>query len=347
MKLIKLSFLSVGLLLSTVSIAADYVILISVDGLLPSAISQLGEKELPGFYRFQKEGSWTNNARTDYDYTRTLPNHSSIITARQVVGDNGHGQILNDMPDASTTLHNNTGEESYVSSIFDVAHDHGLSTAIYASKDKFILFKQSYADDNGHNDIIGEDNGNHKLDLYSFLSTNRTAQGLVNSFTTDLAERPFNLSMIHLVDTDSAGHGNNWQTGNYHGALKRIDSYLSSIFSAVETSSTLQGNTAIVLVADHGGTGRAHSDEKDPLNYTIPFYVWGAGVAEGLDLYELNENTRKNPLTSRPSYSNTPQPIRNGDAANLVLQLLDLPAIADKAAQINAKQDLNVSASVN
>ena len=32
--------------------------------------------------RFIKEGSYTHNARTDADFTITLPNHTSMITGR-------------------------------------------------------------------------------------------------------------------------------------------------------------------------------------------------------------------------------------------------------------------------
>ncbi|MDB4512105.1 alkaline phosphatase family protein, partial [Arenicella sp.] len=321
----------------------QYVILISVDGLLPSAITKLGASELPGFYRFRNEGAWTDNARTDYDYTRTLPNHASIISARRVLGEDGHGQTLNDMPAVTTTLHNNTGEESYVSSLFDVAHDAGLSTALYASKDKFILFAQSYNAENGAEDLVDQNDGKNKIDRYTFLQENRAAQVLVDRFVEDMSNDPFNLSMIHLLDPDAAGHGENWQSDNYYAAVKRVDRYLQTIFSLVENSTSLNGHTAIVLVADHGGSGQAHSDEKNPLNYTTPFYVWGEGVAQGIDLYALNKTTRKDPATSRPDYQSKPQPIRNSDAANLVLMLLGLASIPDNAAQINAQQDLKVT----
>ncbi len=343
MKIIKLWVVVGSIFFSTSALASEFVILISVDGLLPNAITKLGQSELPGFYRFRSEGVWTDNARTDYDYTRTLPNHASIMTARRVTGEMGHGQSSNSMPDATTTLHNNTGEQSYVSSIFDVAHDHGLATALYVSKDKFILFEQSYTADTGAADQIDENQGEDKIDQYTFLNENRSSQTLVDSYVSDMSNQPFNLSMIHLVDTDLAGHGDNWTTDSYYTALKSIDNQLQKILTLVENSPTLNERTAIVLVADHGGIGRAHSDEKDPLNHTIPFYVWGDGVAKGINLYALNKTTRKDPESSRPDYASSPQPIRNGDAANLVLGLLGLPPIADTAAQINAKQDLNIN----
>ncbi len=326
--------------ISSFASAADQVILISVDGLRPDAINLLGESELPGFFRFHEEGIWTDSARSDFDYTRTLPNHSSMMTGRRVTGPAGHGQISNAMPPADMTLHNNTGEEAYVNSVFDVAHDHGLSTALYVSKDKFVLFEQSYNSATGAKDIVGEDNGEDKIDSYHFLVEDRAADVLTDRFVADMTNEPINFSFIHIVDTDSAGHGDNWTTPDYMDAVKRVDSYLQKIFALIDGNQALSGNTSIILVADHGGAGRAHSDAADSQNHTVPFYVWGAGVAEGEDIYALNTESRTNPGMGYPTYENAEQPIRNGDAANLAMQLLELPAIFGST--INAEQDLRV-----
>ena len=343
MTIVKIWGSLLSMFVASAALSAEHVILISVDGLLPSAITKLGESELPGFYRMRNEGAWTDNARTDFDFTRTLPNHSSMITGRRVIGKNGHGQTNNNMPDATTTLHNNTGEQAYVTSIFDVAHDHGLSTALYASKDKFILFEQSYNAESGADDLIGENNGKDKIDQYTFLSENKSAQILVDEFIDNMTKQPYNLSMLHLVDTDAAGHGDKWNSESYYDAVKRIDTQLQDILSMIDNNSLLNGQTTIILVADHGGTGRAHGDETSILNYTIPFYVWGEGVAHGQDLYSLNSTTRKDPKTSRPDYLSLPQPIRNADAANLVLDILGLPPITDNSAIINTKKDLKIN----
>lgn len=331
-------FLVPLLAISNLSFSAEHVILISVDGLRPDIINQLGKSELPAFYRFRENGVWTDNARSDFDYTRTLPNHSSIMTGRPVMGSAGHGQTSNDMPPAGMTLHNNTGEESYISSIFDVVHDRGLSTSLYVSKDKFVLFDRSYDSEYGAKDNIGEDQGTDKIDRYSYLDTDRQAGALISQFVADMQRNPSHLSFIHIVDTDSAGHGDNWTTPAYLEAVKRVDSYLHQVFELIDSSQALKGNTAIILTADHGGIGRAHGDAAEPLNHTIPFYAWGSGVTKGAELYQLNLDSRHNPGDGYPNYQEAKQPIRNGDAANLAMSLMELPAVPGSV--INASQDL-------
>jgi hypothetical protein len=108
----------------------------------------------------------------------------------------------------------------------------------------------------------------------------------------------------------------------------------------VETNAALAGRTAIILTADHGGDGSSHGDETNVFNYTIPFYVWGAGVQHG-SLYDMNCTTRTDPGTSRPLYTAAGQPIRNGDSGNLALSLLGLGPIPGSL--INVGHNLQVT----
>jgi hypothetical protein len=96
----------------------------------------------------------------------------------------------------------------------------------------------------------------------------------------------------------------------------------------------------IIVSTDHGGTGTDHADAANTLNYRIPFFVWGAGVAQGADLYTLNLMTRQDPGTGRPDYNAILPPIRNGDGGNFAMGLLGLPAIPGST--IDAGEDLRV-----
>lgn len=307
-----------------------HVIQVSIDG-LGSAYLQLllQQGRVPNIARLMREGASTLNARADYDYTLTLPNHTSMLTGRPVkdkYGSNtsGHGWITNNTPPLSMTLHSNRG--FYVASTFDVAHDHGLSTALYASKDKFVLFDNSYNATNGAADATGADNGRDKID--TFVNVNLNATAMFTAFKSNTQANPARYNFIHFDSPDTAGHAYGWGSAQYTNAVVLVDGLIGQMLVLIESVPLMKGNTYIVLTADHGGTGVGHSNNTQAINYTVPFVLWGPGIPAG-DLYVLNGANTVDPGVSRIDYSLTaPQPIRNGDAGNCVLHLLGLPVIS-------------------
>ena len=300
------------------------VIIVSIDGLRPDAVTAWGPEALPNFYRLRTEGSFTDNARTDFDNTETLPNHTTMITGRPVLGDCGHGLNVN-IGNEHTDLHS----DGYVASMFDVAHDYGFSTALYAVKSKFRVFSGNYNGDRGALDLIGEDNGRNKIDDFAInftdsLSVSRYLSGLQLSY--------WDFSMLHIGLPDSVGHAQGWSldpASSYMNAVITVDGYLGQIFEAIETDGVLNGATFLIVTSDHGGEigpGHIHNEADHPGNYTVPLYVWGPGVKAGADLYELNPDFT-DPGTNRPNFNSVEQPIRNGMVGNLALDLLGLPAI--------------------
>lgn len=310
------------------------VIHISVDGLRPDAVTNLGPQHLPNFYRLRVEGTFTDNARTDYDFTVTLPNHVCMVTSRGVNSPDGHNVNFNS--DNGSTIEAAHG--SYVAGVFDVVHDHGFSTAMYASKSKFAFIDRSYNGDNGAPDVVGEDNGRDKIDAYVYYSNTAT---LTNTYIADMASAPYTYSFVHFTDPDSEGHSSGWMSVPYHNVVIAVDGFIGQIFDLVDDDPALAGKTAIIVTADHGGSGTGHGANTVSEHYTIPFYVWGPGIPAGVDLYSLNEPGREDPGTLRPDYQAQPQPIRDGDAANLALDLLGLGAVPGSA--INDAHDLEVT----
>lgn len=316
---------------------ARHVIHISVDGLRADAVPRFSADELPNLYRLRTEGAHTDNARTDYYRSNTLPNHTSQLTGRAVLGPYGHHWTTNSNPDAGVTLHSNRGE--YVASVFDVAHDHGLSTALYATKSKFVIFEESYNELNGAPDRTGADDGRDKIDRFLI---EENSEALVDAFVSEMEREPYEYAFVHLRDPDSAGHRHNWNMrsgSSYLGSIEGVDRLLGRIFELVDTTPALTGNTVIILTSDHGGGGNFHNhgDASHIENYTIPFYVWGRGVAP-TELYALNRGSRLHPGMSQPDYGHDGQPIRNGDAANLALAHLGLPPVSGST--INVAHDL-------
>ncbi|MCB1091743.1 MAG: alkaline phosphatase family protein, partial [Verrucomicrobiae bacterium] len=277
------------LLVSTLAFAASFaraekVIFISADGFRPDAVDVLGPTGAPTFHRIRTEGAYTSNARTDITYTITLPNHSCMVTSRGVIGKEGHNWISNTDPMLGQNLHRN--HKGYVASFFDVAHDNGLRTALYASKSKFSLYDDSYSVKNGAADVTGEDNGKDKIDV--FVENDDTSQlvdQLIATFKSDAAD----VTMLHLRDCDSAGHAEGWNLTPgtpYLQAAAKVDSMLGKLLDAINASPQIKDHTWVILTADHGGLtgtkGHGEHDERD--NFTIPFYVWGPNVPAGTEL---------------------------------------------------------------
>jgi hypothetical protein len=326
----------------------EYVVHLSVDGLRGDFLqSRLATRpaDFPNFLRLQNESGHTYNARTDYTHSVTLPNHTSMVTGRPVFQPAGqpdtvhHGWVVNDAGsiDPADTLHNQGNPNvPYIASTFDVVHDHGLSTAVYASKEKFLIYEQSYNDVNGAPDVVGEDNGRDKIDVYLWDETDNKAAVLVGGngatiagFAADLAQNNFNYSFVHLRDPDSAGHRYGWGTTQWDDAVRAVDGYLGQIFAVLDGDPELAGKTALILTTDHGGGVplTSHGTASAVENYTIPVFVWGAGLPAGANLYDLFATDRVDPGASRPDYNAAGRPFRNGETGNLALAVLGLPAV--------------------
>jgi predicted AlkP superfamily pyrophosphatase or phosphodiesterase len=330
-KLILIAALSITACLSLPKkIAADYahVLIISVDGLRPDALNEPLLSLLPAFNRLLR-GPHTLDARTDANFTVTLPNHLSMLTGRPVNGPEGHGWKLNTDPPGATqggSLHANKGE--YVSSVFDVAHDAGFSTMVAASKSKFWLLQQSYSWEHGRADASAPDHGPSKIDIFTFADDMEDLGGMVADRLAR-ANGP-TLDFVHFAAPDIAGHSYDWivkADSKYFAAVIEVDRALSLVLAAIDSNKHLRNTTAIILTADHGGGVplKTHTDPTCPLNFRIPFIVWlGDQIVEG-DLYALNPS-RARPVGDARS-ATAAKPIHNADAANLALGLAGLPCI--------------------
>jgi hypothetical protein len=338
----------------------DYVIHISVDGLRSDVLRNLlatTPEHYPNFQRLVNESASTYDARSDFTITETIRNHISMVTGRPTqqpahqASTVPHG-YTNNFPGQADTIHAQGNPElPYVSSVFDVVHDHGLSTAIYASKTRLQILERSYDGEHGAADTVGEDNGTDKIDVAEF--TDNSSARIVDSFLANMSADPTRYTFLHLVEPDGAGHMAGWASAPYNESIATVDSRLGQVFDLLEGSPALRDHTALVVTADHGGgaaaprrpggpgggwggwpggggftmpTDRGHDDSTAMVNYTIPFFVWGAGLAAGSDLYDALVN-RFDPVDARPDYDALLQPLWDGDSGNLALALMGLEPI--------------------
>jgi hypothetical protein len=264
------------------------------------------------------EGASTLNARSAVERTVTLPNHTGMLTGRRVGRAGGHHITVN--VDTGGTVHDAAG--SYRASLFDVVHDRGGRTALFASKDKFALFDRTWGPYGGAPDRVGADDGRDKIDRYVFHDDpDALATKLVRQMRRD---NLYDATFLHVRLPDSAGHAHGFMGAAYLDAVRRSDRIVGRVMKGVEE--TRYGSTVdLVVTADHGGSGSfVHDDRDDVANYRVPLLVWGPDARPGASLYGLNPE-RVPPGNGRPGYG-TP-PIRNTDVASLATTLLGLPAV--------------------
>lgn len=301
--------------------ATTKVLVISVDSLGSTAIRELGPDRAPHLHRLIDEGASTLDARTVREQTRTLPNHTSIVTGRRVdARHGGHGVDWNDERLRPRTVQRAAGHP--VRSVFSAVDSRRRDPGLFVSKKKLSLFERSWPE-GVDRFVLREDNAR-----------------LVRLARADLATHRRALTFLHLSRPDVVGHARGFLSPAYLRAVERVDRRIGSLLRTIEDRPRLRNHLTLVLTADHGGKGATHSDPTRPANYRIPFLVWGVGVARGTDLYQLNPDYRK-PGRHRTRYGAKRPPIRNADVANLALDLLGLPAL--RGSEFDADQDLDVS----
>ena len=298
---------------------AKQVLAMSVDGLNVNAITRLGRAGAPSFHRLIDQGATTLNARTEAEQTITLPNHAGMMTGRRIDRRKGGHGVTWDLERPGSTVQKAAGHR--VGSVFSVVHAAGGSTALFTTKSKFALYHRSWPR------------------AISRYAADGNQARLVRTAIADLAQAGRAFTFLHTSLPDRAGHAHGGMSAQYLAAVRRTDRLLGQVLAAVDADPALRDRVVVMLTADHGFRpgSTSHSQVRRPANYRVPFLVWGAGVAHG-DLYALNPDYR-DPGSRRPSYAGR-QPVRNGDVANLALDLLGLRAI--RGSLLDARQDLDV-----
>jgi hypothetical protein len=307
------------------------VVLISIDGLRADAVTA---ERMPFLHGRRAVGASTLQARTDPTSTLTVPNHVCMVTGRPMDGADGHLFTANRYVD--TILHEERG--FYVVSVFDVAHDRGLATALVSGKTKLGIISHAYDLEHGAADRVGEDDGRAKIDFVRVEAADddtTLAAGLEAVSTLRLPALVF----LHLSEPDHTGHGEGFDPTPgtpYAEAVRATDERLATLADRLAAQPVLAGEpVAWVLTSDHGGHDYGHYDLTDPVDTSIPFFAWGAGVDAG-DLYAGNPGRRDDPGPEAQPEDGTP--IRNCEAGNLALALVGLPAIPGSV--FGAAQDL-------
>ncbi|HEX2093520.1 MAG TPA: alkaline phosphatase family protein [Longimicrobiaceae bacterium] len=232
----------------------DHVVVISVDGLRPDAITRFRAGTLQ---RLIAEGSYTLNAKT-IDPSLTLPSHTSMLTGQE--------------PDTHGVFWNRDETDTHgvvaVPTVFARARERGFRTAAFFSKSKF-----------HHLQVPNTLDHTEAPDGDERWNADRTV-GKVERYL-EAGHRP-NLLFVHIGEPDYAGHMFSWMSWFYGRAVRKADRAVARVLEAADGAFG-EGNYAVIVTADHGGHGWTHGS-TDRRDITIPWITWGEGVRTGTEL---------------------------------------------------------------
>jgi hypothetical protein len=232
----------------TITSEIKHVVIISVDGLRPDALELA---DTPTLDSLIARGAYSNHAQTVY-ISETLPSHASMLSG---MVPEKHG-ILWGLPYMGWPGMNGP-------TLFSVAHDAGLSTAMVSGKEKL--------------NYLVLPNSVDKLFVVDAHDT-EVKDHAIEFIQAGLPDVLF----IHFPDTDRVGHACGWMSANQLQAVTFVDGLIGEIVAALESGSYLD-STLLIITADHGGHGKTNGDDS-PIDRTIPWLAVGPGVPAGITL---------------------------------------------------------------
>lgn len=217
------------------------VVLVSIDGLRPDAISPEWAPHLAWL-----RDSGVSPERTLNDLpSATLPNHTTMLTGLPV---SQHGVIEN---------WNLTGHTTHATA-FDYAAAAGKRSAFFAGKSKLGFLARP-----GSVETV-QINGD----------TEALAEGVLQQLTSDGPD----LIFVHLRNPDSVGHQSDWMSSEYIDAVAFVDGVIGRLIDAVNAHPDRP--TYLIVTADHGGEGNNHFLDL-AVNRMVPWIIYGPDTVRG------------------------------------------------------------------
>ena len=196
----------------------------------------------------------------------TLPAHTSMLTG---LGPQAHQVLWNSyLPEKGPMK---------VPTIFSIAKQHGLVTAMFVGKEKF-----------KHLELPGS------LDAFVWPRPDNNAVAVAKAFAAQVATLKPNLCFIHFHDPDTVGHKFGAYAPEKIQALKDCDAALQIIKDAIAAAG-LTDSSVIIITADHGSHDATNKEGKKigahdagiAEDVKIPWIVWGQGVKQNFTITAL------------------------------------------------------------
>lgn len=223
----------------------SHVVIISIDGLRPDALE---EADTPTLDALRAQGAYQPAAQTVLPSV-TLVSHASMVSG---MSPEKHGIFWNSNDPELGKVQGPT--------LFSVAHEAGLSTAMVVGKPKLEHLVLPGSVDNY---------------IYAGFTDRQVVNETVAVIQSDMPA----LLFIHLPDVDSAGHALGWMSLGQLLAVSLTDRLIGEVVSALETEGYLE-QTLLIITADHGGSGIKHGSDS-PEDMTIPWLAVGPGAPAG------------------------------------------------------------------
>jgi Uncharacterized proteins of the AP superfamily len=217
------------------------VVLVSIDGLRPDAISA---EWAPHLAWLRDSGASPATTLNDLP-SATLPNHTTMLTGLPV---SRHGVIEN---------WNLTGHTSHAT-LFDYAAAAGKRSAFFAGKSKLGFLARP-----GSVETVQIDG-----------DTDSLVEGILQQLGQDGPDLVF----VHLRNPDSVGHQSDWMSSEYIDAVSYVDGVIGRLIDAVNAQADRP--TYLIVTADHGGEGNNHFLDL-AVNRTVPWIIYGPDTVRG------------------------------------------------------------------
>jgi len=158
--------------------------------------------------------------------------------------------------------------------IFELAKQAQLSTALIAGKAKFDVFDRPGV-----------------LDWKFFASTSEASdKEVIDDALQVIRDHQPDLMVVHFALIDVVGHAKGWGSPEQMAAIAQTDQSIGALLDLLDEMK-LSDSTFIILTADHGGHGRTHGPE-DPRSRTIPWIASGPGIRKNFDLTLLGSDSQ-------------------------------------------------------
>ena len=213
----------------------QHVIVIGVDGM---SVDGVAKAPTPRMHGLMKSGSWTLHARGVFP-TSSSPNWMSMISGatpeQHGVTDNKWQPDQFDITSISSESH---GRFPTMFGVLRAQVPGAIIGVFHDWKDFGRLIEP------GVTDVTKHEEG---------AAANAAAA------IAYLHEKKPTLLFLHLDHVDHAGHGQGWATPEYYAAVAEADRLIGTVVDAVAAAG-LEGSTAILVTADHGGSGKKHGN---------------------------------------------------------------------------------------